>query len=107
MLLGNETIAQQSQRIAMLSRVGILSQHFQCLKAFFWGGGLNLYSRVILPLTFFESGRDGESQPLCETHQWVASHTCPNWGWNLQLRYMPFYGIEPVTLSARRAIFTH
>ena len=34
---------------------------------------------------------------MWEKHQLVASHTYPNWGSNLQPRYMPWPGIQPCT----------
>ena len=41
--------------------------------------------------------RGGEGEREEEKHWWVASHTCPDRGWNLQPRYVPWPGITPTT----------
>ena len=46
-----------------------------------------------------EEGRE-RSIKMREKHQLVAFYTCPDWGLNLQPRYVPWQGIEPVTSSA-------
>ena len=54
---------------------------------------------LIQGYTFFYS-REGERErniDVREKHQLVASHTHPNWGPNLQARYVPSLGIEPTT----------
>ena len=55
-------------------------------------------------IDFRERGRSGRRERgtergkhWCEKHWSVASCMCPDWGLNLQPRYVPWAGIEPVT----------
>ena len=63
-----------------LSIVGILQRKIPCIYLFILGRG---------------EWREKERKRNID--QLVASHTCPNWEPNMQLRHVPRPGIEPVT----------